>query len=217
MHRIRREADRHTCLPGDYRLVSRPAGRPSRWGDVRMIPVNDVVSPSSYAAVTRVHAWCGAHREMWDAWSGEWCRASGFPLTIGERADDAAFAVPIETGGQTVAYVASDGWSANLEPWLRGITQLLGEALAVEGELDGMTDELVDSYDQLTFLYEIARMLSTTSTLADALTMLLAQARRIIGADGGALVVEQSERPRLVLTDGVVPEDAFILAAHRTV
>lgn len=182
-----------------------------------MIPVDDPISPSAHAAAARVHVWCGVHRDLWEGWSAAWRRASGHPLTIVESAHDAAFAAPIEVAGETVAYVASAGRIAELEPWLRGIGQLVGESLAVEGELDGMTDELVDSYDQLTFLYEIARMLSTTSTLADALTMLLGQARRIIGADGGALVVEQSERPRLVLTDGVVPEEAFVLAAHRTV
>jgi serine phosphatase RsbU (regulator of sigma subunit) len=87
----------------------------------------------------------------------------------------------------------------------------------MEDELNTMTDELVDSYDQLTFLYEIARMLSTTSTLAEALTALLAQARHIIGAGGGALVIEQAEKPMLVLTDSIVPDRDFIIAAHHFV
>jgi sigma-B regulation protein RsbU (phosphoserine phosphatase) len=170
------------------------------------------------AAIARVEAWCAAHRPLWDSWSGDWERATGHPLRlIGEQDDCGATTAPVEGGGQVFAALTSDGRHPALEPWLHGIGGLIGEMLAAEDELNGMTDELVDSYDQLTFLYEIARMLSTTSTLAEALTLLLAQARRIIGADGGALVIEQSERPMLVLTDGTVPTDDFVVAAHRVV
>ena len=110
---------------------------------------------------------------------GQWERATGHPLRVTDGDDErGAMIVPIEGGGQLFAVLTSDAHYPALEPWVHGVGSLIGEMLAVDDELDGMTDELVDSYDQLTFLYEIARMLSTTSTLADALTMLLAQARR---------------------------------------
>lgn len=183
-----------------------------------MIRADAAVSDPSRAAVARVEAWCAAHRDRWESWSDAWQRATGFRLHVAdENATGMSTLIPVEAGGQLLAFLASAGASGALEPWLRGIAGLIGEALAIESELDGMTDELVDSYDQLTFLYEIARMLSTTSTLADALTMLLAQARRIIGAEGGALVIEQAERPMVLLTDGAAPSDAFVLAAHRAV
>jgi phosphoserine phosphatase RsbU/P len=183
-----------------------------------MTPGKSAVAQEWRVTVARVESWCASHPELWNAWSDKWERATGHPLQITDGDDDhGAISVPIEGGGQVFATLTSEARHRAFEPWLHGVGSLIGEMLAVDDELNGMTDELVDTYDQLTFLYEIARMLSTTSTLADALTMLLAQARRIIGADGGALVIEQSERPTLVLTDGAVPGDDFVLAAHRVV
>src|SRR5438105_919802 len=173
-----------------------------------MTPVNAQLSHDRDAGVAAVEAWCAAHRALWETWTAAWARTTGYPLRIvGEADGRRGVAVAIEGGGQTFAMLTSDGHSDAFEPWLHGVAGLIGESLAMEGELNTMTDELVDSYDQLTFLYEIARMLSTTSTLSDALTMLLAQARHIIGADGGALVIEQPERPALVLTDGATPPE----------
>ncbi len=80
-----------------------------------------------------------------------------------------------------------------------------------------MTDELVDTYDQLTFLYETARTLSTADTLPDALRRVLVQARHIVGAAGSALIVAQTGENLLVLTDGVVPDVAFLTRMHDTV
>lgn len=183
-----------------------------------MMQTNTVPSLDTRTAVARVEAWCDAHRSLWESWSDAWVRATGCPLRLSDAHDDhGATTVRIEGGGQIFAALTSDGQHPELEPWLCGIAGLIGEMLATDDELTGMTDELVDSYDQLTFLYEIARMLSTTSALAEALTLLLSQARRIIGADGSALVIEQSERPVLVLTDGAVPADDFVVAAHRVV
>lgn len=183
-----------------------------------MTPVNAQVAQDRDAGVARVEAWCATHRALWDRWSAAWEGATGRPLWIvRDPAERAIVSATIEGGGQVFAGLASDGRSDALEPWLHGVAGLIGEAVAMETELETMTDELVDSYDQLTFLYEIARMLSTTSTLSAALTMLLAQARHIIGAEGGTLVIEQSERPMLVLTDGDAPPEEFLLAAHRAV
>jgi phosphoserine phosphatase RsbU/P len=182
-----------------------------------MMQVN-TAPQGTHTTVARVEAWCASHPALWDAWSDKWERATGHPLRVTDGDDErGAMTVPIAGGGQVFAALTSDAQHPALESWAHGVGSLIGEMLAADDELNGMTDELVDSYDQLTFLYEIARMLSTTSTLADALTMLLAQARRIIGADGSALVVEQSERPMLVLTDGTVPADDFVVAAHRAV
>jgi hypothetical protein len=129
-----------------------------------MTPVNITVSQDTRAAVARVEAWCAAHRTLWDFWSDVWERATGHPLRLTDGHDDHGVTmVPIEGGGQSFATLASDARHPALEPWLRGIGGLIGEMLAADDELNGMTDELVDSYDQLTFLYEIARMLSTTS------------------------------------------------------
>lgn len=183
-----------------------------------MTPVNAQVTAEPDAGIARVEAWRAAHRALCEEWLAAWERATGHPLLIvREPAIHSRISAPIAGGGQTFALLASDGRSDALEPWLHSIAGMIGEMLAMESELSSMTDELVDSYDQLTFLYEIARMLSTTSTLSDALTMLLAQARHIIGAESAALVVEQSERPTLVLTDGAGPPDEFVIAAHRVV
>ncbi|HEY8292739.1 MAG TPA: GAF domain-containing SpoIIE family protein phosphatase [Thermomicrobiales bacterium] len=183
-----------------------------------MIPGNDRRLEEMDSGRARVEAWVEAHPALWGHWHAMWRDATGDVLHV-ENASSfvSAIAVPVVGGGQTFAMLGSASGSAGCEPLLRAIGHLIGDALAIETELDSMTDELVDSYDQLTFLYEIARMLSTTSTLAEALTALLVQARHIIGADGGALVIEQAEKPTVVLTDGVVPNRDFVTAAHRVV
>ncbi len=183
-----------------------------------MTAVNDRLTAESQANIDRVAAWIDGHGDLWRQWNEMWRGATGCSLRV-EGADVAmrGIAVPIAGGGQTFARLGSASADEGHESLLRSIAGLIGDSLAMETELDTMTDELVDSYDQLTFLYEIARMLSTTSTLAEALTALLGQARHIIGADGGAIVVEQAEKPLLVLVDGVTPDEDFIIAAHRAV
>ncbi len=183
-----------------------------------MIPVNDRMTVEAQSGIDRVAAWIDDHGMVWSQWNEMWRGATGHSLRIESTGEVMrGIAVPITGGGQTFALLGSASLGDGCEPVLRSIAGLIGDALATETELNTMTDELVDSYDQLTFLYEIARMLSTTSTLAGALTALLAQARHIVGADGGALVIEQAEKPMLVLTDGTVPDEQFIVAAHRVV
>jgi len=180
-----------------------------------MISVNDRMTVEVQSGIDRVAAWIDGHADLWRQWNEMWRSATGCSLRVA-GADGAmrGIVVPIVGGGQTFALLGSASLDDENEPLLRSIAALIGDALAMESELDTMTDELVDSYDQLTFLYEIARMLSTTATLAEALTALLGQARHIIGAAGGALVIEQSEKPMLVLVDGAAPDEDFLVAAH---
>lgn len=183
-----------------------------------MIPLNDAPAREAEHDTGRVEAWCGEHADVWHAWSARWQEATGEPLLIVEPDTSVVGThAPISGNGVTFAVVGGAARCDPLAPWLRGIADLIGHSLAQESELNSMTDELVDSYDQLTFLYEIARMLSTATTLSDALTKLLAQARHIIGAHGGALVIEQPEKPRLLLADGQIPPEEIVLAAHRAV
>ncbi len=183
-----------------------------------MTPVNDRMTAETQTGLDRVSAWIRDHGDLWRQWNEMWRGTTGCSLRI-EGADGVmrGLAAPIAGGGQTFAILGSASLDDGYEPLLRAIADLIGDSLATETELATMTDELVDSYDQLTFLYEIARMLSTTSTLAEALTALLVQARHIIGAGGGALVIEQTEKPIIVLTDGTVPNEDFIVTAHRVV
>ena len=168
--------------------------------------------------LARVRAWCAAHADLWNGWSEGWAAACGSPLRLAAAAEQTgAVCIPVAVNGETYAAIASDSACAPLAPWLRGVAVLIGAQLAAEDELNTMTDELVDTYDQLTFLYEIARMLSATDDLADALGLLLGQARAIIGAEASALVVERAEKPLLVLMDGARRDDAFFTALHRAV
>ncbi|HEY8293587.1 MAG TPA: PP2C family protein-serine/threonine phosphatase [Thermomicrobiales bacterium] len=183
-----------------------------------MIPGDDHTPEATDSGRARVEAWIDAHPELWRHWHEMWRDATGDALCVeGASSFASAIAVPVVGGGQTFAMLGSGAGSDGSESVLRAIADLIGDALATETELNTMTDELVDSYDQLTFLYEIARMLSTTATLAEALTALLVQARHIIGANGGALVIEQAEKPTVLLTDGAVPDRDFVTAAHRVV
>lgn len=183
-----------------------------------MIRVNERAMAETDAGIARVEAWIDAHPDLWRQWGEMWRGATGDALRVeGASSIGSTIAAPIGGGGQTFALLGSASGGDGCEPLLRAIANLIGDALAMETELDTMTDELVDSYDQLTFLYEIARMLSTTATLAEALTALLAQARHIVGADGGALVIEQAEKPMVVFADGLVPGEDFLIAAHRVV
>ncbi len=170
------------------------------------------------AGRARVEAWIDAHPDLWRHWHALWHEETGDVLCVeSASAPVSAITAPVFGGGQTFAMLGSASGSDRCRSLLQAIAGLIGDALAIETELDTMTDELVDSYDQLTFLYEIARMLSTTATLAEALTALLVQARHIIGANGGALVIEQAEKPVVILTDGAVPDRDFVTAAHRVV
>lgn len=183
-----------------------------------MIPVKADTTEETQFGLARVEAWIDEHPDIWRQWNQMWRDATGHVLLIeGASSAVSTLSVPVVGGGQMFAMLGSESGGTEYEPLLRAIAHLIGDTLAMETELNTMADELVDSYDQLTFLYEIARMLSTTSTLSEALTALLAQARHIISADGGALVIEQVEKPMVVLTDGAVPDRDFITAAHRVV
>src|SRR4051794_25528505 len=118
-----------------------------------MIPANTEVAPGRDAGVAAVEAWCAAHQDLWEAWASAWTRATGSPLRI-TVADEAnrrpGVSATIEGGGQIYATLMSAGRSDTFGPWLQGVAGLIGESLAMEAELNTMTDELVDSYDQLT-------------------------------------------------------------------
>lgn len=180
-----------------------------------MTPTNDRMTEEVQVGIARVEMWIDAHPDLWQQWNDAWHDATGHALHI--AGSSSASSAPVVGGGQTFATLGSADGDDRHQPLLRAIADLIGDALAMETELNTMTDELVDSYDQLTFLYEIARMLSTTSTLEEALTALLAQARQIIGAHGGALVIERAEKPIVMLADGSVPDQDFIAAVHRVV
>lgn len=183
-----------------------------------MIRVHDTMHETTARGSVRVEGWIAAHRDLWDQWSQLWEEVSAYPLQVAQQGEVfGGQTVAVRAGEETFGWLGSEGRAPQFEPWLQSIALLIGDALATEYELDTMTDELVDSYDQLTFLYEIARMLSTTSTLSDALTKLLGQARHIVGADGSALVIERAAMPLLILTDGAVPPVAVLTAAHHAV
>lgn len=168
--------------------------------------------------LSRVRAWRAAHADLWNEWSAAWEAACGSPLRLAAMSEAMdGIAIPVAVHGEPFGVIGSDATCAPLEPWLRGVAAMIGAHLAAEDELITMTDELVDTYDQLTFLYEIARMLSATDDLADALGLLLGQARAIIGAEGSALIVERAEKPLLLLTDGAQRDDDFFTALHRAV
>lgn len=168
--------------------------------------------------LVRVHAWREMHSALWDTWVAAWRDTCGGALELySATAPPAGTAAPITVNGDEHALVGSNTRCDVLAPWLQAVAALIGTNLAAEDELNGMTDELVDTYDQLTFLYEIARMLSATDTLADALALLLGQARAIIGAQGSALIVERADKPLLVLVDGDASDEPFFIALHQAV
>ncbi len=178
----------------------------------------------------RIAAWQAQHAEAWDAVARAWRKSGGRHLVLTADAASATAtatgcAVPVMVEGETAAWLVGESPDAAGAVWLQSVAALIGDAAARDAELDTMTDELVDTYDQLTFLYETARTFSVADTLADALQQVLAQARRIVGAEGCVLTVVQRSAPGtafapvalvvpIVLTDGVVPAPALALAAH---
>lgn len=182
------------------------------------MPAQEIVGAKTDLGVASVEAWCADHRDQWVQWANACHEMSGGDLRVIAVDEPASgIVMPIEGMNGPYALLVSDVVHPNLDPWLGAIARLIGVTLDTEIELNTMTDELVDTYDQLTFLYEIARMLSSTATLRDALAMLLAQARQIVGADGSALVIEQTGKAMLILRDGDVPSERLVEAAHRAV
>lgn len=164
--------------------------------------------------MNRVLAWQMHHGETWQALTHAWRAGGGSALTLLPLQPVADRAFPIAADGETVAWLAGEPADAGRQAWLESVASLIGEAVARETELDAMTDELVDTYDQLTFLYETARTVLAADTLVDALRQVVRQARHIVGAEGGALTVMRDGTDALVLTDGVVPDTGFVLTAH---
>jgi len=171
------------------------------------------LSPSAMPDA-RVVSWQARHGEVWAAIRRAWEGGGGTHLAF--VGTPATFAGAVIVAGETVAWLAGIATTDAQYAWLTSAAHLISESIAYETELDTMADELVDSYDQLTFLYETARTLSAADTLADALRLVLAQARRIIGAAGSALIVMQPDAEVLLLTDGVVPDTSLLMLAHET-
>jgi len=162
----------------------------------------------------RVIAWQTRHGDAWEAMCRAWEADGGTGLAFVNTSTTSA--APVVVAGETLAWLVGRAASDTQYAWLLSAACLIGEGIAYEAELDTMADELVDSYDQITFLYETARTLSGADTLADALRLVLAQARRIVGAAGSALIVTQPDAESLLLTDGVVPDTSLLMLAHET-
>jgi len=136
-----------------------------------MTSVNAPMTEEARVGIARVEMWIDAHPDLWRQWNESWRDATGHTLHIaGSSSASSALMAAIVGGGQTFATLGSTYGDDRCQQLLRAIADLIGDALAMETELNTMTDELVDSYDQLTFLYEIAHLLSRTSTLEEALT-----------------------------------------------
>lgn len=171
------------------------------------------IATSRDEGLARVHAWRAQHLDVWAAL--ETTASAG-----GRRALELCAAshlgtphsAPIRVDGQVFAVLAGD--ATITETWLCATAGLIAASIANEGELETMTNELVETYDQLSFLYDTMRSLDTKTTLPEALRLILVQARFIVGAEGSALVVARTDGARIVLTEGDVPGEATLLAAH---
>jgi len=175
----------------------------------RTMPLPPNVTPDA-----RVIAWQTRHGDEWATICHAWEGGGGTHLAFASAPTTPAGAVIV--AGETVAWLVGIAATGAQHAWLTSAARLIGEGIAYETELETMADELVDSYDQLTFLYETARTLSAADTLTDALRLVLAQARQIIGASGSALIVMQPDAEVLLLTDGVVPDTSLLMLAHET-
>ena len=163
----------------------------------------------------RVADWLAHHASLWASVCDVWAADGHAPLTL--SSDEGADGAPVVVDGASVAWLSTDERVTDTQRrWLQIVAELIGTAISRETELETMTDELVDTYDQLTFLYETTRTLSTTDTLPDALRRVLIQARHIVGAAGSAFILAQPGEDLLLLTDGVVPDAAFLMRAHST-
>jgi serine phosphatase RsbU (regulator of sigma subunit) len=181
-------------------------------------PADTAISAVEAARHARIEAWRRTHTILWESWIAAWRDGGGGTLRcVPVSQAGLRTVVPVTINGEPHALIGSDQRCDLLEPWLQAAAALIGTSLAAEDELNGMTDELVDTYDQLTFLYEIARTLSGTDTLAEALASLLGQARAILGAQGSALIVDRPDKPLLTVMDGDSVGEPFLVALHRTV
>ncbi len=175
--------------------------------------VPTIALPAPDAGFDRVLSWRIAHPGLWEilAASARDIGATMFDIVATAYARTMHAAAVIVDGAILAAVCADDRVPLS---WLEATAEFIAVSISRDDELVRMTDELLETYDQLSFLYDTTRMLTSNMTLPQSLRLILAQARIIVGAQGGALVVVPAVGASFVLADGEVPPEQFLLQIH---
>jgi sigma-B regulation protein RsbU (phosphoserine phosphatase) len=93
---------------------------------------------------------------------------------------------------------------------------LLGQWVQVEGEIDGMTNELIEAQDQLLALYDLSRSTRSHLSLHDTLSSLAREAARLVKSEAAAaLVAMPGDLPTVVQHPPARADSEWLLSVFR--
>jgi sigma-B regulation protein RsbU (phosphoserine phosphatase) len=98
---------------------------------------------------------------------------------------------PLSTGAiQIVAWAPEDhGWGKLLRPWSETLARLIEQSAAAEG----LTAELIDSWDRLTFFYDLAKIAGQHSDIEEMLAAIARLLAQVVAVQDAFLVVARPD------------------------
>ena len=139
------------------------------------------------------------HRPQVASLAASWlrCGASSFSIwREGRRLEvwpaqapvaSADFSAPVVVGELTLGELQVCGaLRPEMQERLAAEAALLGQWVHVEGEIDGVTNELIEAQDQLLALYDLSRSTRSHLSLPETLSSLAREAARLVKSEAAA-------------------------------
>ncbi|MGC8781634.1 MAG: PP2C family protein-serine/threonine phosphatase, partial [Anaerolineae bacterium] len=90
---------------------------------------------------------------------------------------------------------------------LQADAMLLGQWAQVEGEIDGITNELIEAQDQLLALYDLARSTRSRLSIGEILDSLTREAARLVKTEAAAALVWPAGEAPIIVPHGAASAD----------
>lgn len=149
-----------------------------------------------------------SHRTVLNALAQEWLSVGAAAFVVcaegetlaqwpnGQVSAPVTLRAPVVVNGRHVGELQVAGPSSTAEAQrLQTDAELVAELGQMARNLDIVTDELINTQDQLLAIYDLTRSTNTGLSLAQTLTLLAQKAQRLAKVEDAFVLLEQPERP----------------------
>lgn len=132
----------------------------------------------------------------------------GIEVRLGDTTGPLTLAAPLSVQGELDGYLVVWDWKAvrdwqTFTPRLQTIAEIIEEKAYSEYELENLTEELVEKYNEINLIYDITEALGAVLDSKTVCNVIIDKAVRVIGVEKASVMLYDEQNDRL-----------FIAAAH---
>lgn len=130
-------------------------------------------------------------------------------LTLAPSLNGSAVSTRLHVQGETAGFLLSLNTSRRHQPLLDWAAETLSLHATNQHALQGMTDELIEAWDQLELIYRVIKTLGAQANLTEVLRSIIGEIRKVINTEDGFVLLEYEGALEIVTCDTSHRADSF--------